>query len=377
MYIELLKLVNYRNYNNLKLDLIPGLNVLVGDNAQGKTNILESIFFSCTGKSHRTSRDRELIRVNKEECFILTELQREEGKNVIEIRLKQQGKKIIKINGVAIRRLSELMGNLNVVIFSPEDLRLIKEGPRERRRFMDIQLCQMRPKYLYNLQQYNRILNQRNTLLKKIQTKAGLKKTLSIWDRQLVTQGCNIIKTRHWFLEKLGDIALNLHSDLTMGRETLNIKYVSSIEYNDLYEIEQSFMKVIEKNRERDIMLGSTQKGPHRDDFDIYINELDLKSYGSQGQHRTAALSLKLSGIDIIKEDVGEYPVLLLDDVMSELDTRRQQMLMSNLSRVQSVVTCTDLSWTDHARGFDKKIFHVKQGRVKVKGINKSSDKGF
>lgn len=247
MYIELLKLVNYRNYNNLKLDLIPGLNVLVGDNAQGKTNILESIFFSCTGKSHRTSRDRELIRVNKEECFILTELQREEGKNVIEIRLKQQGKKIIKINGVAIRRLSELMGNLNVVIFSPEDLRLIKEGPRERRRFMDIQLCQMRPKYLYNLQQYNRILNQRNTLLKKIQTKAGLKKTLSIWDRQLVTQGCNIIKTRHWFLEKLGDIALNLHSDLTMGRETLNIKYVSSIEYNDLYEIEQSFMKVIEK----------------------------------------------------------------------------------------------------------------------------------
>ncbi|MGI6113674.1 MAG: DNA replication/repair protein RecF [Mahellales bacterium] len=366
MHIEFLKLVNFRNYENLRLDMIPGLNILVGNNAQGKTNILESIFFSCTGKSHRTSKDKELIRINEQECFILTELQREEGKSIIEIKLNQRGKKIIKVNGVAIRRLMELMGNLNVIIFSPEDLKLVKEGPRERRRFIDIQLCQMKPRYLYNLQQYNRILQQRNMLLKEIQTRSGLKSTLSIWDEQLVEEGCRVIKTRHWFIDKLRNTVSSLHKDLTMGKETLDIEYISNIKYNDLDKIKQRFMEITEKNRERDIMLGSTQQGPHRDDFDIYINHLDLKAYGSQGQHRTAALSLKLSGIYIIKDDVGEYPVLLLDDVMSELDVKRQQMLMSNLGKVQSVVTCTDLNWMGHAHGLDKKIFHVEQGRVKV-----------
>lgn len=366
MYLKELILRNYRNYDNLELSLNSNLIIFTGQNAQGKTNIIESIFLSCTGRSHRTPRDKELINWNKEEALIRTKVDKLLGSSAIDIYLNNHEKKRILINGTPISRLGELMGHLNSVIFSPEDLKLVKEGPSERRRFMDIELSQIRPKYFYYLQQYNRILNHRNNLLKDIQRKPSLTKTLPVWNQQLVEAGSFIIQQRHIFNTSLQVIAQDIHRRISHNSEELSLVYKSSIPYKSgsLKEIQENFLKELEKREQDDIEKGATGKGCHRDDIAIDINGVDVRTFGSQGQKRTTVLSLKLSELEFMFKETGEYPLLLLDDVMSELDPYRQRMLLEYIGKVQTFITTTDLNQLPDIMNLSGQIFHIHSGQL-------------
>lgn len=364
MRLRELILRNYRNYDELELSFHSNLILFAGPNAQGKTNILESIFASCTGRSHRTPRDRELIQWGKEEALIRTKVEKQVGVSEIAILLAARDKKKVSINQSPAARLGELMGHLNSVMFSPDDLKLIREGPAERRRFMDMELSQIRPQYFYYLQQYNRVLNHRNNLLKSIQVKPSLAATLPAWDHQLAEAGSYIIQQRRLFQDSLKIIAQEIHSRITNGTEKLTLEYKSSIpsQTSKLEEIQQQFLQVLEGRHKEDIERGITGKGCHRDDIVFQINGADVRIFGSQGQKRTTVLSLKFSELEYMRQETGEYPLLLLDDAMSELDHGRQQMLLEYIGKVQTFITLTDLDQIPDLKHKNMQIFKIQSG---------------
>lgn len=320
MILKSLELANFRNYEELNISFDKGTNILYGDNAQGKTNILEAIYVSATTKSHKGSKDKEIINFDKEEAHIRTYLEKENVETRVDMHLRKNKSKGIAIDGQKIKKAADLMGLLNVVFFSPEDLSIIKDGPAERRRFADMELCQLDSFYLYNLNHYNKIIGQRNKLLKDMYFQPELKDTLNIWDSQLVSFGSKIIERREQFVKQLGDIIFDIHKKLSGGKEELVIAYEPDVSIED-------FEKQMKYNQDKDIRLKQTTTGPHRDDFSFVVNGVDIRKYGSQGQQRTAALSLKLSEIELVKKISKDTPVLLLDDVLSELDSNRQNYL--------------------------------------------------
>lgn len=363
MQIDLLELKNYRNYEKLSVNFDPGVNIIYGENAQGKTNILESIYMCCSGKSHKGSKEREIIKHEKDEAHVKAEFLPEHGsRRRIDIHLKKSKGKGLAVNKIPIRKISELYGNILVVIFSTEDLDMIKRGPSDRRRFIDMELCQIDPVYVENLITYNRILVQRRELFKKMEDDGrddpSLLETLDVWDLQLVNYGTEIIKRRREFIEELNGIIFDIHYSITSGMEKIRLVYEPSTDEDIFYEN-------LIKNRERDIFLKQTSVGPHRDDFSIYNGPDNMRTYGSNGQQRTCALSLKLSEIKLIEKKKGEKPVLLLDDVLSELDRNRQKMLIRELEGTQTIITCTGIDEFVENELKNSKKFYIKNAAVK------------
>ncbi len=357
MFIKQVHLHNFRNYTTLSLSLHPSITIFYGNNAQGKTNILESIYICALGRSHRTHSDKELIRFSQEEAHIQLQMNKKNREERIDIHIKKDIKKGAAINGIPVKKLGELLGTLHVVMFSPEDLQLIKGGPAERRRFLDMEICQLSSIYFYDLQQYYKVLRQRNNLLKEIQKKPQVRDTLFVWDEQLIQYGRKVVQAREIFIQKLNTISATIHTHITGEREVFQIQYKP-------YISAQLFEQKLQKSLERDLLQGSTSVGPHRDDISFCINHVDVRTYGSQGQQRTAALSIKLAEIELIKEEIGEAPVLLLDDVLSELDESRQNYLLSHIQGIQTLLTCTgieDLVNKQVAKGF---LYRVNNGIV-------------
>lgn len=358
MKINSLKLKNFRNYDFLDLEFDQATNIFYGDNAQGKTNILESLYLVGTTKSHRGTKDRDMIEFGQDEAHIETVIEKKGINYQIDMHLKKNSPKGIAINKMPIRKASELFGIVNIVFFSPEDLNIIKNGPAERRRFIDLELSQLDKVYLSNLANYNRIVNQRNHLLKEIGFKSGVMETLEIWEMQLVDYGNKIIERRQKFVEEMNEIISNIHKKLTGDREHLQLIYEPS---NGNLSLE----KALEKNRERDMRIKSTSVGPHRDDICFMVGDLDIRKFGSQGQQRTAALSLKLSEIELVKRAINDTPILLLDDVLSELDKHRQNYLLDSIDDIQTLITCTGVDEFVNHRFSINKIFYVHQGQVR------------
>ena len=359
MFIKRLQMLNYRNYNVLDISLGPHVNVFMGDNAQGKTNILEGIYYCAFARSHRTSKDRELINWNADNALLSVSVGRERLDKRIDISILKDGKKAIQINKIKIKKIGELFGNFNVVMFSPEDLKIIKDSPGVRRKFIDMELCQLNPKYYYNLVQYNKVLNERNSILRN---KNISKDILDVYDMQLAEFGYNIIIDRLEYIKKLNKYSEKIHSDITSGKEKIEFKYTSTIK--DLENIKESFYSLLEKNRARDSERGITSIRPHRDDFVVLINDIDTKSYGSQGQQRTAVLTIKFASLKIIKELTGEHPVLLLDDVLSELDFSRKRYILSTIGDIQTIITCTGIEDLYEYLDDKSKVFKVKDGEI-------------
>lgn len=359
MYIKRLQMLNYRNYVALDINLGKNVNVFMGDNAQGKTNILESIYYCAFAKSHRTSKDKELINWNGENTFISLNVSKERIDKRIDINILKNGKKAIKINRIKVNKIGELFGSFNVVMFSPEDLKIIKDSPGIRRRFIDMELCQLNSRYYYNLVQYNKILNERNIVLKNRNIDKDI---LDVYDIQLIEYGYNIIIDRLNYMDKLNYYGNNIHRDITSGKEEIEFKYVSTIK--DYKNIKENFYNILKQNRKRDIEKGLTSIGPHRDDFLVLINNVDTKIYGSQGQQRTAVLTIKFSSLNIIKELTGEHPVLLLDDVLSELDFSRKSYILSTIKEIQTIITCTGIEDLTDYLDKNSKVFKVKNGEI-------------
>ena len=359
MIVESVELKDYRNYEFLDMNFNEHVNIIYGDNAQGKTNILESIYMCSTSKSHRGSKDREIVRFGEDESHIKLIVLKHGMKYRIDMHLKKNKTKGIAVNGIPIKKAVELFGIINIVFFSPEDLNIIKNGPSERRRFMDMELSQLDKIYLSNLVNYNKVLNQRNKLLKDIAFSPSeqLMQTLDIWDMQLVKYGSLIIKGRKSFIEKINTIISDIHSKITGGIENIKVCYVPDVDVND-------FEEEVRNSRQKDIKYKVTGKGPHKDDLIFLINDNDVRKYGSQGQQRTAALSLKLSEIELVKLVIKDTPVLLLDDVLSELDSNRQNFLINSIGDIQTIVTCTGLEEFINNRMNINKIFKVTDGHV-------------
>lgn len=357
MVIKSLKLKNFRNYDFLSIEFDHATNIFYGDNAQGKTNILEAVYLTGTTKSHRGTKDRDLIQFGNEESHIETVIEKDGIEFQVDMHLKKNSPKGIAINKIPIRKASELFGLVHLVFFSPEDLNIIKNGPAERRRFMDLELSQLDKVYLSDLANYNRIINQRNRLLKDCQNRAELNEMLDLWDMQLIQYGSRIMERREKFLEEVNEIISGIHYKLTGGRETITISYEKNIG-------QMEFESVLKKNRERDIRMKSTSAGPHRDDICFLTKDIDIRKFGSQGQQRTAALSLKLSEIEIVRKLIKDTPVLLLDDVLSELDKNRQNYLLDSIHDIQTLITCTGVDEFVNHRFSINKIFHVSNGVV-------------
>ncbi len=361
MIIKSIELKNFRNYEDLNISFDGGTNILFGDNAQGKTNILEAAYLSGTTKSHKGSKDREMIRFGEQEAHIRTTVVKKEREYQIDIHLKHNRAKGIAINKVPIRKASELFGILNMVFFSPEDLNIIKNGPAERRRFLDAELCQLDKIYLADLTKYNKVLNQRNKLLKDMLYRPDLKDTLPVWDMQLIESGRKIIARRKRFVDELNEIVCGIHYRISGEKEELQLAYEPNIE--DIF-----FEDELNRAKERDLKYCQTSVGPHRDDLRFSIQGIDIRKFGSQGQQRTSALSLKLSEIELVKRSIHETPVLLLDDVLSELDSNRQNYLLNNIHDTQTIITCTGLDEFVKNRFEINKVFEVISGTVTERG---------
>lgn len=334
MYIESLALKNFRNYELQNIDLSDHINILYGDNAQGKTNIIEAIYIAATTRSHRGAKDKDIIRFGEDEAYIRANIKKRDISHRIDVNLRKKRPKGVAIDGIAIKRSVELFGLINIVIFSPEDMSVVKEGPSERRRFMDSELCQISRLYYSNLVRYNHILEQRNNLLKQIYFRPELEESLDIWDDQIIEAGKSIIRERSNFIKMMNEIISNIHKGLTSDKESVILKYEPNVK-------EEDYERVLKDKRKLDLKNNTTLTGPHRDDFGIIINDIDVRIYGSQGQQRTAALSLKMAEIELVKEIINDTPILLLDDVMSELDSKRRDALLSHIQDIQTIITCT------------------------------------
>ena len=369
LIIKSLELNNFRNYENQKIEFDKKNNILYGDNAQGKTNILEALFLCGTTKSHKGAKDREMIRIGCDEAHLRMIIEKDGMERKIDMHLKENKSKGAAIDGIPIKKSAQIIGMVNMVFFSPEDLSIIKSGPEMRRKFIDMELCQLDKIYLSNLYNYNRVLKQRNNLLKQISSADGfrsnkkseqsqsLMSTLDIWDEQLCNYGKEVIKARVEFINELSEIVKNIHYRLSGNTEDISMKYDANVS-ND------NFADKLFLNRERDIYMGSTSCGPHRDDVSFYIKETDIRKFGSQGQQRTSALSLKLSEIEIVKKRIKEEPILLLDDVLSELDRKRQNHLLNSIVNTQTIITCTGLEEFVTNRFNIDKTYEVVNGHV-------------
>ena len=357
MILKSIELKNFRNYEDLDLKFVSGTNILFGDNAQGKTNILEAAYVSGTTKSHKGSRDKDMIRFGEDESHIRTIVEKQGKEYQLDIHLKKNRSKGIAINKVPIKKASELFGILNMVFFSPEDLNIIKNGPSERRRFLDAEICQLDKIYLSDLTRYNKILMQRNRLLKDMQHQPQLMETLPVWDMQLVEYGKRLIRRRRQFVEELSEIVTGIHRNISGKREELVLRYEPNI---DAEFLEDELNRVREKDRK----YAQTSVGPHRDDISFFIRGVDIRKFGSQGQQRTSALSLKLSEIELVRQTIHDTPVLLLDDVLSELDSNRQNYLLNSIHDIQTMITCTGLDEFVRNRFQIDKVFHVIDGHV-------------
>ena len=342
MIIQRLRLVQFRNYTQTEFVPLEGVTVFFGENAQGKTNLIEAVHLCCLGRSHRTPRDAELVKFGEAVAQVTTTVQRRDGPRDVSVRIEPSGKhsKQIKINNSPVQRIGELMGHVNMVLFSPEDLRLIKDGPEVRRRFMDMEISQMRPAYFYALQRYARALAQRNELLRNLAVSISTSQlgSLDAWDALLAELGGEIIARRKEYLAKLAVIARDIHATISGGKEQLMLSYMAKA--NDSQEI----FRLLHASRTEDIRRKSTGIGPHRDDMHVLLNGCRARSYASQGQQRTAVLAIKLAEIEVLREATGESPILLLDDVMSELDVTRREMLGERIASVQTLITCTHVS---------------------------------
>lgn len=362
MYIKKIKLKDFRNYDELELEFNNKVNFILGQNAQGKTNLLESLYITSIGKSFRTGRDSEMIGFDKDFARIYAEISRDGLDGSVEIIIDRPGKKFVKLDGVKIRKASELLKNVYIVIFSPEDLKIVKDEPEKRRKFIDRELCQIKPAYYDSLSNYKKVLLQRNTYLKENIIEPSI---LDIWDMQLSRYGAQVMYRRNEFIEKLNDISSEIHGNITGGRENLKLKYAPNVEYiEDAYEQENYLYELLKKSFDNDLKQRTTTKGPHKDDLEFYIDGINARSFGSQGQQRTCALSLKLAEISIIEEETGEKPILLLDDVMSELDSVRQKFLVKSLEDIQLFITTTEMSDKLLREFPEKNIFNIKSGKA-------------
>lgn len=363
MIVKSIRVNNYRNLEYQTVNLQKGLNVFCGLNAQGKTNFLECLVLSSLGKSPRTDRDKDLINWDKDWATVRTEFSSASTDGVIEIKLSKTEKKRVAVNGLPIVKIGELLGWINVIYFSPEEIKVIREGPDARRRFMDIDLCQTDKNYLYTLGRYNRILSQRNNLLKSDGKNKDIGEMLSIWDRQLAKEGAKLYLKRRDFVEKISPIAAQVHQKLTDGREEMTVVYQTETEGDNAAQAESWLTQKLADTLEKQVRLGFTTNGVHRDDIKFTVNGVDIRKFGSQGQQRTAALALKIAEAKLIRQLTGEYPILLLDDVFSEIDACRSKQLLSYTAEIQTVLTATEFDET-LADGVSFTKYQVKNGRI-------------
>ena len=352
MWIKKLKLNNFRNYTSQEIDFDKNINIIYGENAQGKTNIIESIFLSSVGKSFRTNKEKELIKFNENFCNVEIDFEKSDRDGNIKIDISN--KKNIFINKIKIKKLSELLGNIHTVIFTPDDINILKGGPENRRKFLNIMISQLRPKYMHIYSLYNKALEERNNYLKKIKQENANEELLEIWDEQLISYGKIISEYRKEFIDKIKNKIKLIHKNITGEKEEIKIKYLTDC----LDEI--NYRNLLKQRRKLDIIKGFTTRGIHRDDFEIYINDILVNVYGSQGQHRTAILSLKISELQVIYDEIGENPILLLDDFMSELDENRRNNFIENIKDTQVIITCTDKFEINNTK---VKYFKVKEGK--------------
>lgn len=368
MYLEKLELKHFRNYEDVNVAFSPQVNVLIGKNAQGKTNLLESIYVLAMARSHRTSNDREMVTFKKDAALIRGEVHQRLGNTKLELLISRKGKKA-KVNYLEKARLSQYIGQLNVILFAPEDLALVKGAPSVRRRFIDMEFGQIDALYLHALTEYRAVLRQRNKYLKELQTKKATDKVyLEILSEQLSESGSQIIFKRLEFLQELEKYADKLHNQITQGKEHLQFQYESTLkEYQgkNVLELKQSLIEQYKTMMDKEIFQGTTLLGPHRDDVRFMLNDQNVQVYGSQGQQRTAALSVKLAEIDLMKEKTHEYPILLLDDVLSELDGARQTHLLKTIqNKVQTFLTTPGLSDVAQQLINKPKIFRIDNGKI-------------
>ncbi|WP_147535985.1 DNA replication/repair protein RecF [Bacillus marasmi] len=368
MYIEQLLLKNYRNYTELEAHFENKVNVILGENAQGKTNVMESIYVLAMAKSHRTSNDKELISWDKEYAKIEGRIKKNHGSVPLQLIISKKGKKA-KFNHIEQQKLSQYVGNMNVVMFAPEDLNLVKGSPQVRRRFIDMEIGQVSPIYLHDMGRFQKILQQRNHYLKLLQTKKQTDMTmLDILTEQFMTLASKIVHKRFGFIQLLEKWAIPIHEGISRGLETLKLEYKPSVDVSEHLDLskmlevyEQKYFKVKNKEIER----GITLFGPHRDDLLFIVNDRDVQTFGSQGQQRTTALSVKLAEIELIRSEIGEYPILLLDDVLSELDDYRQSHLLNTIQgKVQTFVTTTSVDGIDHQTLKEAAAFKVEAGKM-------------
>ena len=358
MWISRVKIKNFRNYEEQEIELKPNVNVFYGENAQGKTNIIEAIFLCSMGKSFRAKQDKEMIKIDSQNAVVEIEFQKKDREGKIKIQLGN--KKVVYVNGIKIKKLSELLGNLNVVIFNPDDINILKGGPQNRRRFLDIMISQLKPNYMHTLSLYSKTIEQRNKYIRQIKEEEKSESMLDIWDEELSNYAIVISKYRKEFMEKIKNKIKKIHSEITDNKEDIEIEYVTECDDKEKY------LSLLKQRRKLDIIKGYTTKGIHRDDFVIYINKKQLNIYGSQGQHRTAMLSLKLSEVNIIEEEIDEKPILLLDDFMSELDQKRRNHFLEKINDTQVIITCTDKIDIENKNIL---IYNVKDGKVYGGGI--------
>ena len=364
MKIDRLELTSFRNYGSLQIDFEEKTNIFYGNNAQGKTNILEAIYLSLTTRSHKKSKDHEMIRFGMDEAHIRVFLEKKGITRKIDMHLKKRQKKFIAIDGIPVKKASDLLGLANIIFFSPEDINMIKNGPSERRRFVDMDLSQLDKLYLSSLYGYSRALEQRNKLLKDIAyfKDNSLSDMLDIWDEKLIEYGSGIIRKREGFIGELNEILKEKNRKITGIDEELTCVYEPDAAIEE-------YREKLKKNRDNDIRSGSTSTGPHRDDINFSLDGVDLRKYGSQGQQRTASLSVKLSEIELIKNRINDAPILLLDDVLSELDNKRQKCLINSIGDIQTLITCTGLDEFIKNDLVKDNVFYVENAAVKKKEV--------
>ena len=367
MTVKSLSLNNFRNYTQQAFHFAEGINIFYGNNGQGKTNILEALFLCSIGRSFRTNREEEMIR-SGEEGFEVSVSAEDAITESIRIQYNRRKQKAVQVNGLYIRKLGHLMGALPSVLFSPQNMLLLSAGPGERRKFIDIALCQLKPAYYFDLQQYNKIIMQKNVLLRENERKSKIDDILDVWNLSLSEYGAKIIKERIAFLKQIALYATERHYEIAGGAEKISLHYVSSIagmEESSEQEIQSAFYKVLEDNKSRETERRASLFGPHRDDLDVKLNEAyDIKKYGSQGQKRTCVLALKLAEMEILKTATGNTPILLLDDVMSELDTERQNLLLDNIKEAQTFITCTDINKLKNVSNSRRSFFCIQNGSI-------------
>lgn len=365
MNVDSIRLINFRNYHNIDVSFNKNINIFVGKNAQGKTNLLEAIHMCSSGKSFRTNKDKEIINFNKEEAYIGANVSSNRYDRFVELKFNKQSPKIMRINKSEVKSYKELDTGLSVVVFSPDDLRLVKDGPNERRSFMDQGISQLKPVYNYNIGRYNKILFQRNNLLKSCRYNKKQISLLDVFDVQIAKIGTSIVLERYRFITELYKNCKKIHCKLTLNEENLILKYATNIAIlNSRDEIENRYLNLLNQNKNKDIENGSTSIGPHRDDIHFFINDKEVKTFGSQGQQRTLVLTLKLSEVDLIKNEIGYYPVVLLDDVFSELDSERRKYLTKYFDEMQVFITTTDVTDINSIDNYNKSTFHIEDGKI-------------